>query len=82
MLRTSFFHRGLGIAVQAIFTLQLSALLARPKTTSRLRRTWNLLHWWGGRIGLGLAIWNIYLGLTSVYPQLTGESLSGVCAGG
>ncbi len=104
-------HRGLGIAVQALFTLQLSALLLRPKPISKFRRVWNVLHWyvcgsscevvrhtpimythhtpfshtpthrWGGRIGLGLAIWNIYLGLIDVYPGVTGNSLTGVLMG-
>jgi hypothetical protein len=48
----------------------LLAALLRPGAESKLRRLWNLGHWWLGRAALVAALGNLFLGL-----RLGGEGL-------
>jgi hypothetical protein len=48
----------------------LLAALLRPGEESKLRRLWNLGHWWLGRAALVVALGNLFLGL-----RLGGEGL-------
>lgn len=57
-------HKALGIAILAMASLQVMALLARPDKTSKVRRFWNWYHHNIGRAAILLAIGNIFLGLS------------------
>lgn len=57
-------HKALGIAILAIASLQVLAILARPDKTSKVRRFWNWYHHNIGRATILLAIGNIFLGLS------------------
>lgn len=46
------------------------AALLRPGEVSKLRRLWNLGHWWLGRAALLVALGNLFFGL-----RLAGEGL-------
>jgi hypothetical protein len=56
-------HRGLGILIFVLATVQISAVLYRPDTNHKLRRYWNWGHWWFGRIALVIAAINIFVGI-------------------
>ncbi|CAD6260413.1 unnamed protein product [Miscanthus lutarioriparius] len=57
-------HKALGIAILAMASLQVLAILARPDKTSKVRRFWNWYHHNIGRATILLAIGNIFLGLS------------------
>ncbi|OEL31406.1 Cytochrome b561 and DOMON domain-containing protein [Dichanthelium oligosanthes] len=57
-------HKALGIAILAMASLQVLAILARPDKTSKVRRFWNWYHHNIGRAAILLAIGNIFLGLS------------------
>ncbi|KAL2614063.1 hypothetical protein R1flu_025755 [Riccia fluitans] len=56
-------HQGLGIFVFVLATLQMTALLLRPKKDAKVRRYWNFYHHWAGRAALVLAAVNVFLGI-------------------
>ncbi|KAK9807530.1 hypothetical protein WJX72_001814 [[Myrmecia] bisecta] len=56
-------HRAIGITVMVLAGLQVLVGPLKPKLTSPLRRSFNVVHHWNGRIALGLAIANIFLGM-------------------
>ncbi|KAM0901143.1 hypothetical protein ACQ4PT_020155 [Festuca glaucescens] len=57
-------HKAIGIAILAMSSLQVTAVLARPNKMSKVRRFWNWYHHNIGRIAILLAIANVFLGLT------------------
>ncbi|XP_062226049.1 cytochrome b561 and DOMON domain-containing protein At3g07570-like [Phragmites australis] len=57
-------HKALGIAILAMSSLQVMAILARPDKTSKVRRFWNWYHHNIGRAAILLAIGNVFLGLS------------------
>ncbi|KAF3320109.1 Cytochrome b561 and DOMON domain-containing protein [Carex littledalei] len=63
-------HKGLGISVLVLGSLQVIAFFIRPDKESKLRKYWNWYHHWLGRLALFLAAINIALGL-----QIGGASL-------
>lgn len=63
-LRNVDVHKALGIAILAMASLQVMAILARPDKTSKVRRFWNWYHHNIGRAAILLAIGNIFLGLS------------------
>ncbi|CAM6125239.1 unnamed protein product [Calypogeia fissa] len=56
-------HRALGIFLFVLATIQISAILIRPKREAKLRRYWNWGHWWLGRFALVIAAANIFVGI-------------------
>ncbi|KAG6547164.1 hypothetical protein Mapa_011416 [Marchantia paleacea] len=56
-------HRGLGVFVFVLATLQISAVLVRPKKDANIRRYWNFYHHWAGRLALIIAAINIFVGI-------------------
>ncbi|CAL5219481.1 g1319 [Coccomyxa viridis] len=57
-------HYSVGLLVQALAFIQvLLAFVGRPSHGSHLRRTWNVAHWWMGRLLLLLGIVLVYDGL-------------------
>lgn len=56
-------HQGLGIFIFVLATIQISAILIRPKKDAKVRRYWNWGHWWTGRIAIVLAIVNTFVGI-------------------
>ncbi|KAF3328789.1 Cytochrome b561 and DOMON domain-containing protein [Carex littledalei] len=64
-------HKGLGISVLVLGSLQVIAFFIRPDKESKLRKYWNWYHHWLGRLALFLAAINIALGL-----QIGGASSS------
>lgn len=56
-------HRGLGIFLLALATLQVLAVVLRPKKDAKVRKYWNWYHHWVGRLALFLAVVNIFVGL-------------------
>ncbi|KAL2938695.1 hypothetical protein RDABS01_022144 [Bienertia sinuspersici] len=59
-------HRNIGIALFCLATLQVFALLLRPKKDHKYRLYWNLYHWSVGYAVIILGIINIYQGLDKV----------------
>ncbi|CAM0904028.1 unnamed protein product [Alopecurus aequalis] len=57
-------HKAIGIAILAMASLQVTAVLARPNKTSKVRRFWNWYHHNIGRVAIVLAMVNVFLGLT------------------
>ncbi|KAJ1271708.1 hypothetical protein BS78_06G146800 [Paspalum vaginatum] len=57
-------HKAFGIAILAMATLQVMAILARPDKTSKVRRFWNWYHHNIGRAAILLAMGNVFLGLS------------------
>ena len=51
-------------AHRAAFDPQVTAVLARPNKTSKVRRFWNWYHHNIGRVAIVLAMGNVFLGLT------------------
>jgi len=62
--------RTAGNAARAARAQVLLAALLRPGAESKLRRLWNLGHWWLGRAALVVALGNLFLSL-----RLGGEGL-------
>ncbi|BBN17540.1 hypothetical protein MPTK1_7g15400 [Marchantia polymorpha subsp. ruderalis] len=56
-------HRALGIFVFVLATMQVSAVLVRPKKDAKIRRYWNFYHHWAGRLALVVAAVNIFVGI-------------------
>uniref|UniRef100_A0ACD5U706 Uncharacterized protein n=1 Tax=Avena sativa TaxID=4498 RepID=A0ACD5U706_AVESA len=56
-------HRGLGISVLALGSLQVIAFFLRPNPDSKARKYWNRYHHWLGRLCLFFAAVNIALGI-------------------
>ena len=50
--------------------MQVLAALWRPSVRSGLRRVWNVLHWYAGRLAVAIAIGNLYYGMY-LYPAST-----------
>lgn len=61
-------HRIIGIAVFTIATLQVTALLLRPKKDHKIRKAWNFYHYILGTTILVLAILNIFYGFDILSP--------------
>jgi len=57
-------HKALGIAILAMASLQVLAILARPDKTSKVRRFWNWYHHNIGRAAILVAVGNVFLGLS------------------
>nr|ADK92875.1 expressed protein 2 [Hypericum perforatum] len=62
-------HRDIGIALFALGTLQLFALLLRPKPDHKLRFYWNIYHHTIGYTVIVLSIVNVYEGLDILDPE-------------
>ncbi|PON41886.1 Cytochrome b561 and DOMON domain-containing protein [Trema orientale] len=56
-------HKGLGIFILVLGSLQVMALLARPDKASKIRKYWNWYHYSVGRILLVFAIANVFYGI-------------------
>ena len=56
-------HRDLGITITVLATVQVTALLWRPKPDTKLRTFWGPCHRYMGRATAMLAIANIYYGM-------------------
>ncbi|KAH9568487.1 hypothetical protein CY35_03G079500 [Sphagnum magellanicum] len=56
-------HRALAIIVFILATLQMLAIVLRPKKDAKLRRYWNWYHHWVGRFALVLAAVNLFVGI-------------------
>ncbi|KAJ4790479.1 Cytochrome b561 and DOMON domain-containing protein [Rhynchospora pubera] len=74
-------HKALGIVVLVLGCLQAMALLARPVSTNKLRKYWNVLHHNIGRLAIGFGIANIFLGLSIVDEKKSWYIAYGVCLG-
>ncbi|TXG55488.1 hypothetical protein EZV62_020744 [Acer yangbiense] len=57
-------HRNVGIALFALGTLQVFALLLRPKPDHKYRFYWNIYHHLTGYTVIGLSIYNVLKGLS------------------
>jgi hypothetical protein len=62
-------HRNIGITLFALGTLQLFALLLRPKPDHKYRLYWNLYHWSVGYVVIILSIVNIFKGFDILDPE-------------
>lgn len=62
-------HRSIGIALFCLATLQVFALLLRPKKDHKFRLYWNIYHWGVGYSVIVLSIINIYKGLDILDPE-------------
>ncbi|XP_009389952.2 cytochrome b561 and DOMON domain-containing protein At3g61750-like [Musa acuminata AAA Group] len=56
-------HRGLGIFILVLGTLQVTAFFLRPGKGSKIRKHWNWYHHWVGSLVVFLAAINIALGI-------------------
>ncbi|KAF7000320.1 hypothetical protein CFC21_016254 [Triticum aestivum] len=56
-------HRNIGTALFVLSTLQVSALLIRPKKTVKVRFYWNLYHWSVGYTVVVLGVVNVFKGI-------------------
>ncbi|XP_020099736.1 cytochrome b561 and DOMON domain-containing protein At3g61750-like isoform X1 [Ananas comosus] len=56
-------HRGLGVFILVLGSLQVIAFFLRPDKESKIRKYWNWYHHWVGRLALFLAAVNIALGI-------------------
>ncbi|KAK4846637.1 hypothetical protein QYF36_020135 [Acer negundo] len=61
-------HRNVGIALFALGTLQVFALLLRPKPDHKYRFYWNIYHHLTGYTVIGLSIYNVLEGLSILGP--------------
>ncbi|KAI5070241.1 hypothetical protein GOP47_0014584 [Adiantum capillus-veneris] len=61
-------HRNVGIALFTIATLQVTALLLRPKKDHKIRKVWNIYHYTLGTTILILGILNIFYGFDILSP--------------
>ncbi|MCO5570777.1 hypothetical protein L7F22_024505 [Adiantum nelumboides] len=61
-------HRNVGIALFTIATLQVTALLLRPKKDHKIRKAWNIYHYTIGTTILILGILNIFYGFDILSP--------------
>lgn len=62
-------HRNIGITLFCFATLQVFALLLRPKKDHKHRFYWNLYHWGVGYSVIVLSVINIYKGLDILDPE-------------
>jgi hypothetical protein len=62
-------HRNIGIALFSLGTLQLFALLLRPKPDHKYRIYWNVYHASVGYTVIALAITNVFKGLDILDPE-------------
>lgn len=62
-------HRNIGIALFAIGTLQMFAMLLRPKPDHKYRLYWNIYHWGLGYSVIILSIINIFEGFDILDPE-------------
>ncbi|XAR68164.1 hypothetical protein NMG60_11003200 [Bertholletia excelsa] len=62
-------HRNIGITLFCLGTLQVFALLLRPKKEHKLRFYWNLYHWATGYAVIILSIINILEGFKILDPE-------------
>lgn len=63
-----YYHRNLGIAIFALATLQVLAIVLRPKKDSKIRPWWNLYHHSVGYATIILIIRNIFEGIDLLQP--------------
>lgn len=56
-------HRVLAIIVFIMATMQILAIVLRPKKDAKVRRYWNWYHQWVGRFALVLAAVNLFVGI-------------------
>ncbi|KAE9457863.1 hypothetical protein C3L33_10229, partial [Rhododendron williamsianum] len=61
-------HRNIGITLFALGTLQVFALLLRPKKDHKIRIYWNVYHWTVGYLTIILSIVNIFEGIDILNP--------------
>lgn len=62
-------HRNIGISIFALATLQVLALLLRPKPDAKYRKYWNIYHHTVGYATIILIIINIFEGLDLLQPE-------------
>eukprot|EP00249_Psilotum_nudum_P007167 c20361_g1_i2 orf=1032-2261(+) len=62
-------HRSVGITLFALATLQVMALLLRPKKEHKIRKYWNIYHHTIGYSLILLGILNIFFGFDLLVPQ-------------
>lgn len=62
-------HRNIGITLFCLATLQVFALLLRPKKDHKFRFYWNLYHWGVGYAVIILSVVNIFEGLDILDPS-------------
>lgn len=62
-------HRNIGITLFCLGTLQVFALLLRPKKDHKYRFYWNLYHWSVGYVVIILSIVNIFKGFDILEPE-------------
>uniref|UniRef100_A0A0D9X0V9 Cytochrome b561 and DOMON domain-containing protein n=1 Tax=Leersia perrieri TaxID=77586 RepID=A0A0D9X0V9_9ORYZ len=63
------YHRNIGIALFPLATLQVFALLIRPKKTVKVRFYWNLYHWSVGYTVVILSVLNVFKGIDILQPD-------------
>lgn len=61
-------HRNIGITLFAIATLQVMAIMLRPKKDHKIRKAWNIYHYFLGLSILTLGILNIFYGFDILLP--------------
>ncbi|XP_071730041.1 cytochrome b561 and DOMON domain-containing protein At5g35735-like [Rutidosis leptorrhynchoides] len=62
-------HRNIGITLFALGTLQVFALLLRPKPDNKYRKYWNMYHGGVGYSVIALGIVNVFKGLDILDPE-------------
>ncbi|CAM0906498.1 unnamed protein product [Alopecurus aequalis] len=62
-------HRNMGTALFVLSTLQVCALLIRPKKTVKVRFYWNLYHWSVGYTVVVMGIVNVFNGIGILHPD-------------
>ncbi|XP_076884290.1 cytochrome b561 and DOMON domain-containing protein At4g17280-like [Bidens hawaiensis] len=62
-------HRNIGIILFAFGTLQVLALLLRPKPDNKYRIYWNIYHRGLGYVVIILSVYNVYEGLGILEPE-------------
>ncbi|OMO89510.1 Cytochrome b561, eukaryote [Corchorus olitorius] len=56
-------HKGLGIFILVLASLQVTALFARPDKEAKMRKYWNWYHYIAGRLLIVFAIANVFYGI-------------------
>lgn len=87
--KTNDFHRNLGITIFALGSIQICALLFRPKKTHKLRKYWKSYHHFVGYTCVIISVVNVFEGINlmqlpsdsyvKLVYSLTISSLIGVC---
>ncbi|KDO58453.1 hypothetical protein CISIN_1g036242mg, partial [Citrus sinensis] len=69
-LNRDYIHRNIGIALFFLATVQVFALLLRPKPDHKYRLYWNIYHWAVGYAIIVTSVFNVLKGLSLLDPEI------------